>query len=136
MAYANQELKAKVAPVIKALCKKYGVKGTLSINNHSTLVLTVSQGSIDFIGNANRMNREFAERRGEIAREIKDHIQVNTYHVDSHFDGVAREFLDKAVAALKGPEFFDHSDLQTDYFNVSHYIDINIGKWNKPYELI
>jgi hypothetical protein len=39
------------------------------------------------------------------------------------------------IAAMKGPDFFDHSDAQTDYFHRSHYIDINIGTWDKPYAL-
>jgi hypothetical protein len=30
---------------------------------------------------------------------------------------------------------WDKSDIQTDYFNVGWYIDVNIGKWNKPYTL-
>jgi len=28
---------------------------------------------------------------------------------------------------------WDKSDIQTDYFNVGWYVDVNIGKWNKPY---
>ena len=35
------------------------------------------------------------------------------------------------IAAMKGPDFFDHSDIQSDYFHLSHYIDINIGQWNQ-----
>jgi hypothetical protein len=36
-------------------------------------------------------------------------------------------------AAMEGPDFFNEDDVQTDYFNRSHYVDINIGKYNKPY---
>jgi hypothetical protein len=36
---------------------------------------------------------------------------------------------------MKGPDFFDHSDLMTDYFHRSHYTDIRIGTWDKPYAL-
>ena len=135
MAYVSKEMKAQIAPVVKALCKKYGVKGTLSVRNHSSLVLTISQGAIDFIGSANRKNQELAERSCLAAHVVQDYIQVNTYWVHEHYDGVAREFLEKAVAALKGPDYFDHSDIQTDYFHCSHYVDINIGKWDKPYTL-
>jgi hypothetical protein len=39
------------------------------------------------------------------------------------------------IVAMKGPDFFDHTDIQSDYFNVSHYIDINVGKYDKPYIL-
>lgn len=135
MAYVSKEMKAQIAPVVKALCKKYGVKGTLSVRDHSSLVLTISQGKIDFIGSVNRKNKEFAEQRGQEPRVVKDHIQVNPYWVSEHYDGVAREFLEQAVAALKGPDYFDDSDIQTDYFHCSHYVDINIGKWDKPYAL-
>jgi hypothetical protein len=135
MAYVSKEMKAQIAPVVKALCKKYGVKGTLSVRDHSSLVLTISQGKIDFIGSVNRKNKEFAEQRGQEPRVVKDHIQVNPYWVHEHYDGVAREFLEQAIAALKGPDYFDDSDIQTDYFHRSHYLDINIGRWDKPYVL-
>ena len=51
MAYVSQELKAKLAPTIKAICKKYGVKASIAVRNHSTLVLNIKQGRIDFIEN-------------------------------------------------------------------------------------
>ena len=36
---------------------------------------------------------------------------------------------------MKGPDWFDKSDAMTDYFHISHYCDINVGRWNKPYFL-
>jgi hypothetical protein len=50
MAYMNQERKSKIAPVVKAICKKYGVKASLSVRNHMTLCLTIKSGNIDFVG--------------------------------------------------------------------------------------
>ena len=41
MAYMNQERKAERATAIKAILKKYGQKGSLSVRNHSTLCLKV-----------------------------------------------------------------------------------------------
>jgi len=29
----------------------------------------------------------------------------------------------------------DRSDIQSDYFDVGWYKSVNIGKWNKPYEV-
>ena len=135
MAYVSKEMKAKIAPVIKALLKEYGVKGTLAVKHHSTLVLNISSGPIDFIGVGNRIARETAERRDQQYYGDRDYSQVNVYWIQDHYDGVAREFLLKAYAALKGPDFFDESDAQVDYFHRSHYQDINIGRWNKPYVL-
>ena len=135
MAYISQTEKQAIAPAVKALLKSYNLKGSLSINHHSTLVLTLTAGAIDFFESANRMNREFASRRGEVTREIKDHMNVNVYWFDSHFDGVAAEFLGKAIQALRGEGWYDRSEIQSDYFNVKHYTEVRIGKWNKPYQL-
>jgi len=48
MAYMNQEKKKKLAPAIKEICKKYGIKATLGVSNYSTLNLNLKSGSIDF----------------------------------------------------------------------------------------
>jgi len=48
MAYVTQEMKKELAPGIKAVLKKYGMKGSISINNYSSLVVTLQQGPLDF----------------------------------------------------------------------------------------
>jgi hypothetical protein len=136
MAYVSQDMKAKLAPAIKALLKQYNLKGSLSVHNHSTLVLTVKQGSIDFIGNFNAENSKKPRHVNTPFQPAEKSINVNTYWAHEHFTGKAKEFIVKAIDALKGPDFFDHSDIQTDYFHRSHYIDINIGRWDKPYALV
>jgi len=118
MAYVSQKDKAKLAPEIKKVLSKYGMKGSISIRHHSSLVVTLQSGSI-----------EFEHSHGD------GYTQVNVYHIDSHYEGKARDFLTELLAAMKGPDWFDKSDAMTDYFHVSHYCDINIGKWNKPYFL-
>jgi len=135
MAYVSKEMKASIAPVIKALCKEYGVKATLAVKHHSTLVLNITSGPIDFIGNSNRIAKATAERRGQVFYPSTTYEQVNVYWINDNYDGVAREFLTRAYEALKGPDFFDESDAQVDYFHRSHYQDINIGRYNKPYEV-
>ena len=55
MAYMNSEKKAVIASKIKPILAKYGVKGSLSVRHHSTIVLTLKSGKIDFIGNLNRV---------------------------------------------------------------------------------
>jgi hypothetical protein len=133
MAYVSQEMKSKLSPTVKALLKKYGLKGSLSVRHHSTLVLTVNSGRIDFIKNYNETVAPHPRYNEREFTPAKDSIQVNTYWCHEHFSGDAKDFLVAAVAALKGPDFFDHSDAQTDYFHCSHYVDINIGRWDKPY---
>jgi hypothetical protein len=123
MAYMSQEKKAKIAPVIKAICKKYGVKASLAVNNHSTLVLNVKSGSIDFI-----------KDYGDEESAAKFGIQVNPYHYKSHFTGKSVKFLSEVIPAMNAGNH-DNSDAMIDYFDVGWYVDVNIGKWNKPYIL-
>jgi len=119
MAYVSQKDKAQLAPQIKKVLNKYGMKGSISIRHHMSLVVTIQSGEIDF--------GEYTHGDG--------YIQVNTYHIERHYKGKAQKFLTELLAAMKGPGWFDKSDSMTDYFHVKHYCDINVGKWNKPYFL-
>jgi len=137
MAYMSQEHKAKLAPTIKAICKRYGIRATLAVRNHSTLMLTIKQGKIDFIGNSNQVcgNDHYQVARG-FKPNTSGYESVNPYHYKSHFSGRALEFLQEVIPAMYGPDYFDHSDSQSDYFHCSHYIDVSIGRWNSPYALV
>lgn len=46
----------------------------------------------------------------------------------------AWEVLHRA-AEVGNSENWDNSDSQSDYFDVNYYLDINIGKWNKPFQV-
>ena len=124
MAYMNQEKKAKIAPAVKAILKKYNVKASLAVRNHSTLVLNVKQGPIDFINDFG--NSEDAKKFG---------IQVNPYWYHEHFTGESKKFLTEVITAMNDGNH-DRSDIQSDYFDVGWYVDVNIGQWNKPYALV
>ena len=137
MAYVNKELKAKVVGLLKAAfpgtSKTRGFKYSVAVNNSSTLVLTISEGSIDFIGNYlenARKNPRFNENHDPITS-----IQVNEYQIDSHFSGLAHDIL-TTIKSILNTDNWDDSDVMTDYFSRGHYISINIGKWDKPYRLL
>ena len=118
MAYVSQDDKKKLAPAINAVLNKYGMKGSIRVRHHSTLVVTVKSGAIDFSD----------YMRGEA------YTDVNTYWIDQHYSGIARDFLNELLDAMKGPNYFNNDDAMTDYFHRSHYTDITIGTaWNKPY---
>jgi hypothetical protein len=138
MAYVSQELKAKLAPTIKSICKKYGVKASLAVRNHSTLTLNIKSGPIDFIENfistdANVMHgRKMDQSQIDYLRKNQS-MDVNPYWYKEHFSGKALSFLKEVIPAMNNGNH-DNSDIQTDYFDVGWYIDVNIGKWNKPYQ--
>jgi hypothetical protein len=135
MAYISQDRKKALAPKIKAICKKYGVKATLAIRTHSTLVLNIKSGTIDFIGNGNEVcgNDHYQVAQG-FKPNTSGYESVNPYHFKSHYSGRALAFITEVYAAMMVGNH-DNSDIQTDYFDVGWYVDINIGKWNAPYIL-
>ena len=134
MAYFNQERKAKIAPKIKAILAKYKVKGSLAVRNHSTLCLNLKSGSIDFIGNFNKTISadHYLTARGFTPAEKS--LSVNPYHYDNHFSGKALAFMQEVFAAMNDGNH-DRSDIQSDYFDVGWYVDVNVGQWDKQYIL-
>jgi hypothetical protein len=133
MAYMSQEKKSKIAPTVKKILAKYGVKGSLAVQNHMTLVLNVKSGPIDFIQNYNETvgNQPGGFRLGSPAT---DSLSVNNYWYHEHFSGKAKSFLTEIMVAMNDGNH-DRSDIQSDYHDVGWYVDVNIGKWNKPYIL-
>ena len=122
MAYMNQEKKSVIASKLKPVLKKYGVKGTLSVRNHSSIVLNIKSGKIDFF-----------KDYGDETDARKFGIQVNPYWFHDHFAGKAKQFLTEAFDAMKSAGYYNNTDASIDYFDCAYYYDINIGKWNKPY---
>lgn len=118
MAYYSQERKAGIAPQVKAVLKKYGMKGSLSVDNHSTVVLTLKSGPLNFFPSGSNYG------------------SIDVYHYDHHYRNNPKElaFLSEVISLLNEGNH-DNSDIQSDYFDVGWYVDINIGKWDKPYIL-
>jgi len=121
MAYMNQEKKSKIAAKLKPILKKYGIKGSLSVGNHTSIVLTITAGKVDFYK--------------DYGGDVLSNIQVNPYWYQDHFTGLSKQALSEIIPAMYSADYYDNSDAQTDYFDTAYYISVNIGKWNKPYVL-
>jgi len=144
MAFMDQKRKALLAPGIKSVLRKYGLKGSLKVGNHTSLSLTVTEGSLDFIGNAVELiNREADtwshHAKGNWMREAASNMlksqsmDVNVYHARDHFTGICRKAILELIEAMN-VDNYNESRPEVDYFNVGWYIHVNIGRWNKPYK--
>lgn len=134
MAFMNQEKKKQIAAALKIAMKGTGVKYSIAVNNHSTLVMNIKSGPVDFLANAMEVaNANPGRNFGRPAVPQKS-IQVNTYWYKEHFTGQALAILEKAIPVLNTGNH-DRSDIQSDYFDVGWYVNVNIGQWNKPYEV-
>lgn len=137
MAYIEQETKKKINLALKKVIPK-SWKWSLGINHYSTLVLTVWSAPVDMIADhvayINARNTQPWQHRYE---EKPTHISVNHHWLDEQF--VSQELTDlwkRILETIKDAgEWFDKSDIQTDYFNTAFYISLNLGRWDKPFEV-
>ena len=148
MAYMDQENKKRIAGLLKkefgTSAKKRGFSYTLSVDNHSTLVMTISKGTIDFISNyienykkrVHPVDDYEKERSEQYIKELEksNHLNVNVYHIDTSFTDECLDIMKRALKCLNDGNH-NNSDIQRDYFDVGWYVTIQIGRWNKPYQL-
>ena len=118
MAYVSKETKKELAPAIKKVLAAYGVKGTIKVNNYSSLVVTLRTVPDGLF----------------TTKEIDN--GVNVYHIDTFFEGTAKKFLTKLLAAMKGDKWYNNTDSSIDYFDTAWYNEIKIGEWNKPVVIV
>lgn len=119
MAYINQKTKAILAPAIREVCKKYGVKCTISIPENLTLRVTLTEGRVQF-GDA----RDYCIWRGH---------EVNTYWFRSQYSGTALQFLTELILAMKGEIWYKDTKSEVDYYNIAYYLCVSVGSPSKPY---
>lgn len=136
MAYMNQEKKKVIAAALKAVVPA-GWKYSLAVRNHSTLVMTIKSAPVDLLGealttvlegNGLRDPEQFVRYHNE-----KGYIDVNTYHPHHYFKD-SLPVIESIIAALNTNNH-NNSDIQSDYFDVGHYIDLNIGTWEVPFRV-
>jgi hypothetical protein len=136
MAYFDQEKKRVVADNLKKVIPK-GWKYTLSVRNHSTVVLTIQSAQVDLISEivqvVNNQPRALAEPDRYAVDKVRGYWDVNPYWLETQFDGDLLKIFENIKTALKSADWYDNSDIQTDYFDTAYYFDICIGRWNKPF---
>ena len=130
MAYMSQDRKKELAPAIRAWCKAYRVKATIAVRHHSTLVVNIKSGKLDFCQN---YFETVSKNRPNVTQK-PDHIDVNPYWAHEHFTGDCLDFITGLLERMNRGNH-DNSDIMTDYFDVGWYVDVNIGDWDKPYQV-
>lgn len=131
MAWMNQERKKLLVEGAKKALDKYKIKATFKVRSHSTIVVNIKSGTLDFIENYNKT----VSKRGEGGRVAIDYLQVNPYWYHDHFSGECKDFMFMLFDALNTGNH-DNSDIQTDYFDVGWYVEVNIGSFQKPYIVV
>jgi hypothetical protein len=124
MAFVDQAKKSRIAANLKKVVPA-GWKYSLAVRNHSTIVMTIASAPFELI-KAFKASDYFKP-------ETATHMDVNPYHYAEWIeDECVAEVISKIMGALN-TDNFDKSDSMTDYFYCGHYVDLNIGRWNKPF---
>jgi len=125
MAYMNQEKKAAIQAELKKVIPA-AWKWSLSVKHHSTLQLTISAAPVDLIGE---------HIRGEYITGKETYLQLNEYHLEYAYAGELLRIFTRIKEALNLGNW-DRSDVMTDYFDVGHYVNIHLGRWDKPFQVL
>lgn len=120
MAYVDQPKKAKIAAALK-LAIPASWRYSLAVANHSTIVLTIKSAPVDLL--AAIMNK---------CDSVGGNVSLNHYYLDRAYTGALLATFE-AIKGAMDTDNHDRSDTQSDYFDVGHYIAINVGKWDKPF---
>lgn len=138
MAYISQETKKELTPAIKAVLKKHGMKGTVSIRYGTGLNVNITSGVLDLLGYWNKyMNRNRKLQNLPIINDEDfsiDHPIVPP-SCEEYYDNKIENFISELLSAMKTSEWADKSDVMSDYFNITYYVSINVGRYDKPYFL-
>ena len=136
MAYMSQDRKKAIHAVVKPILVKYGMKGSMAVRHHSTLVLNLKSGPIDFAADVDRERVDIMGNSPRSAEDIRQkyNLHINPYHFQNHYTGKSLEFLTEIFAAMSNGNH-DRSDIQSDYFDVGWYVDVNVGNWETPYQV-
>ena len=139
MAFISQEDKKELLPGIKKVLKTFNMKGTVSINNHSTLIVTLSQGDLDLISVENKLRvlRHSHNPNRDLYLVDNGHFQESYHHLDKLIEIGEHEvfnFYTALFKAMKGTKWFDKSDMMTDYCHIAYFMYIDVGRSSlKPY---
>jgi hypothetical protein len=136
MAYISQEEKKQLAPKINKVLKKYSCKGSISIKHHSKLQVTIKSSKIDFCELVYKILLNRSYYRNEAIKP--DYVDINHHSISDDLRRLGHEeeaiFFEELTAAMRGDNWYDRSDLITDYFDTAYYLGISIGRYDQPFE--
>ena len=123
MAYIST---VEISAIRVALKEKFGSRGFkfgVRNSNHMEAIVTVLGGPTDF---------------SDILKG-NESIQINNYYMDTY--GQHESFFKEIETIIKtapakvngGREWYNNSDVQSDYFDRAYYYSMRVGAWDKPY---
>ena len=138
MASINAEQTKAIRKALKERFPQHKFSVKIGAGNHSVSVSVVEGPAFDQEeAQWNHVEDKFVE-----SDLNKDHTQINSYWLEDHYPKNAK-FFQEIVEIIKtapynagvGDLWFDKSDIRTDYFHTSYYINLHVGAWDKPFQI-
>lgn len=131
MAYIGKDKKAKIKEALRKAIPM-GWKWSLAVRHHSTAVLTIYSAPVELVAEWTKVANEFRAKSGWESLPAQTHVGVNEFHLAHQFKGETLKVFE-AIKVAMNTDNHDNSDPMTDYFDVGHYVDIRIGRYDKPF---
>jgi len=122
MAYMDQNKKKEIAAALKLVVPK-DWKYSLRVHDNSSITLTIKSAPIDLLG-----------EHKNLAPGVKGHVELNEYTLNRAYEGDLLKTMVSISNALNTGNH-NNSDSQTDYFDVGFYSHLQLGKWDKPFQV-
>ena len=135
MAYIDTK---DVKAIREALKAEFGkdFKFSVTREHFSSVRISVMSGVENFYDGSMDSTDKYSGR----INTFTGNEQINHYHL--HFYGKHEALFTKiseiahtAPGLAGGKKYFCEDDAMTDYFSRAYYVSINVGKWDKPYEI-
>ncbi len=127
-----------VKAIREALKAEFGkdFKFSVTREHYSSVRISIMSGVENFYDGSMNTTDKYNGR----VHEFDGYEQINHYH--THFYGKHEALFTKiseiahtAPGLAGGKKYFCEDDAMTDYFSRAYYVSINVGKWDKPYEI-
>ena len=119
MPYVDFDIKARLTPAIRAVCKRYRVKSSVRVNGHHTLEVELSCGPVQF---------------GEPVDYARWQISEIDFANTAQYNSEALNMITELSKAMKTSDWVDPSTEYTETNCKGYNLSIRVGRDGKPYK--
>ena len=135
----------------REFAKKEGLKLSITKQDYDYITIVVVSGKEKVLNNKDRSDNIFhdydlKETYKDYSNKIDEYVDLKRYENTDNSNEVAQRLSDmkmteygfkiaKKLFNIMHKNYWDESDIQTDYFNQAFYGNLYLGSYGKPYQV-
>ena len=135
----------------REFAKKEGLKLSITRQDYDYITIVVVSGKEKVLNNKDRSDNLFhdsdlKETYKDYSNKIDEYVDLKRYENTDNSNEVAQRLSDmkmteygfkiaKKLFNIMHKNYWDESDIQTDYFNQAFYGNLYLGSYEKPYQI-